>query len=70
VECGFADATVREIADIGEATLNFAELKAAAAGNQLLLRQHEATVAVRKLQLAHITTQQNVRALLTEAATA
>lgn len=65
-----ADATVREIADIGEATLNFAELKAAAAGNQLLLRQHEATVAVRKLQLAHVTTQQNVRALLTEAATA
>lgn len=65
-----ADNSVREIADIGEVTLNFAELKAAAAGNPLLLRQHEATVAVRKLQLAHITTQQNVRALLTEAATA
>ena len=57
------DGQAREIEDIGEETLTFGELKAAAAGNDLLLRQHELQTRVRKLRLAHMTIQQNVRTL-------
>ncbi|MGV7756217.1 hypothetical protein PJM53_29265, partial [Mycobacterium kansasii] len=35
------DGQAREIEDIGDDTLTIGELKAAAAGNDLLLRQHE-----------------------------
>lgn len=45
-------------------------LKAAAAGNDLLLRQHELESRVRALRLAHVTVQQNVRTLLHQAAAA
>ncbi|KAA1250331.1 methyltransferase domain-containing protein [Mycobacterium simiae] len=59
------DSDVREIADLGgEGTLSFGELKAAAAGNTLLLRQHELQVMVRKLHLTHLTARQNVNAAL------
>lgn len=57
----------REIDDVGEAVLNFAELKAAASGNTLLLKQHELAVRVRKLRLAQVTTRQNVQRLRNEA---
>lgn len=58
------DSEVREIEDLGDATLSFGELKAAAAGNTLLLRQHELQVTVRKLRLKHVTAHQNVNAAL------
>lgn len=61
------DSDVREIEDISDGTLSFAELKAAAAGNPLLLRQHELHTAIRKLRLAHTTVQQNVRRARNEA---
>jgi N12 class adenine-specific DNA methylase len=64
------DGQAREIEDIGEETLTFGELKAAAAGNDLLLRQHELETCVRTLRLAHVTVQQNVRTLLHQAASA
>lgn len=64
------DGQAREIEDIGEDTLTFGELKAAAAGNDLLLRQHELESRVRALRLAHVTVQQNVRTLLHQAAVA
>ncbi|OOK65163.1 helicase domain protein [Mycobacterium kansasii] len=50
--------------------LTFGELKAAAAGNDLLLRQHELESRVRALRLAHVTVAQNVRTLLHQAAAA
>ncbi|MDZ4266217.1 MAG: methyltransferase type 11, partial [Mycobacterium sp.] len=60
-----ADSEVREIEDLGgDGTLSFGELKAAAAGNSLLLRQHELQVTVRKLRLTHLTARQNVNAAL------
>jgi N12 class adenine-specific DNA methylase/SAM-dependent methyltransferase len=62
------DGQAREIEDIGDETLTFGELKAAAAGNDLLLRQHELETRVRALRLAHVTVQQNVRTLLHQAA--
>lgn len=62
------DGLAREIEDIGEVTLTFGELKAAAAGNDLLLRQHELETRVRSLRLAHLTVTQNVRTLLHQAA--
>lgn len=62
------DGQAREIEDIGDETLSFGELKAAAAGNDLLLRQHELETRVRRLRLAHVTVQQNVRTLLHQAA--
>lgn len=62
------DGRAREIEDIGEETLTFGELKAAAAGNDLLLRQHELETRVRRLRLAHVTVAQNVRTLLHQAA--
>ncbi len=62
------DGQAREIEDIGDDTLTFGELKAAAAGNDLLLRQHELETRVRRLRLAHVTVQQNVRTLLHQAA--
>ncbi|MFV8161115.1 methyltransferase domain-containing protein [Mycobacterium sp. 134] len=65
-----SDGQAREIEDIGEATLSFGELKAAAAGNDLLLRQHTLTTQIRKLRLAHVSVQQNVRALFNQAARA
>lgn len=65
-----ADSQLREIEDLGDGTLSFAELKAAAAGNTLLLRQHELSVQIRKLRLAHVTVQQNVRAMLQQATAA
>lgn len=59
------DSDVREIEDLGgDGTLTFGELKAAAAGNSLLLRQHQLQVRVRKLRLAHLTARQNVNAAL------
>ena len=61
------DGQAREIEDLGDGTLTFGELKAAAAGNDLLLRQHELMTRVRKLKLAHLTVQQNVRTLLHQA---
>lgn len=62
------DGQAREIEDVsGDGTLSFGELKAAAAGNDLLLRQHELATRVRALRLAHITVQQNVRTLLGQA---
>lgn len=62
------DGQAREIEDVGgDGTLSFGELKAAAAGNDLLLRQHELATRVRALRLAHITVQQNVRTLLQQA---
>ena len=64
------DGQAREIEDIGEDALTFGELKAAAAGNDLLLRQHELESRVRALRLAHVTVQQNVRTLLHQAASA
>lgn len=64
------DGQAREIEDIGDDALTFGELKAAAAGNDLLLRQHELQTRVRQLRLAHVTVQQNVRTLLQQAATA
>lgn len=65
------DSEVREIEDLGgDGTLSFGELKAAAAGNSLLLRQHELQVTVRKLRLAHLTARQNVNAALHAAAEA
>ncbi|MUL61254.1 methyltransferase type 11 [Mycobacterium sp. CBMA 213] len=57
------DGLAREIEDMGDVTLNFGELKAAAAGNVLLLRQHELTTQIRKLRLEHVTAMQNVRTL-------
>ena len=48
---------------MGDVTLNVGELKAAAAGNVLLLRQHELNTQIRKLRLEHVTAMQNVRAL-------
>jgi N12 class adenine-specific DNA methylase len=66
-----SDSAVREIEDLGgDGTLSFGELKAAAAGNSLLLRQHELQVTVRKLRLAHLTARQNVNAALHAAAEA
>ncbi|MEU0497933.1 methyltransferase domain-containing protein [Mycobacterium sp. NPDC006124] len=66
-----ADSEVREIEDLGgDGTLTFGELKAAAAGNSLLLRQHELQVTVRKLRLKHMTARQNVNAALHAAAEA
>ncbi|CAN3132146.1 DNA methylase [Mycobacterium sp. smrl_JER01] len=62
------DGLAREIEDIGEVSLTFGELKAAAAGNDLLLRQHELESRVRSLRLAHVTVTQNVRTLLHQAA--
>lgn len=62
------DGLAREIEDIGDETLTFGELKAAAAGNDLLLRQHELETRVRTLRLAHVTVAQNVRTLLHQAA--
>lgn len=50
--------------------MSFGELKAAAAGNSLLLRQHELQVTVRKLRLKHVTARQNVNAALHAAAEA
>lgn len=64
------DGQAREIDDIGDETLTFGELKAAAAGNDLLLRQHELEMRVRKLRLSHITIQQNVRTLQHQASLA
>jgi N12 class adenine-specific DNA methylase len=62
------DGQAREIEDVGgDGTLSFGELKAAATGNDLLLRQHELATRVRALRLAHITVQQNVRTLLQQA---
>jgi N12 class adenine-specific DNA methylase/SAM-dependent methyltransferase len=59
------DSAVREIEDLGgDGALSFGELKAAAAGNALLLRQHELQVKVRKLRLTHLTARQNVNAAL------
>lgn len=65
-----SDSEVREIEDLGDGTLSFGELKAAAAGNTLLLRQHELQVVVRKLRLKHVTARQNVNAALCAAAEA
>lgn len=66
-----ADSQVREIEDIGgEQTMSFAELKAAAAGNPLLLRQHQLRNDIRRLKLQHLTVRQNVTAALDEAAVA
>ncbi|WP_287039665.1 hypothetical protein [Mycobacterium sp.] len=65
-----SDGQAREIEDIGDDTLTIGELKAAAAGNDLLLRQHELETRVRSLRLAHVTVQQNVRTLLHQAAAA
>ncbi|PBA69198.1 methyltransferase type 11 [Mycobacterium avium] len=62
------DGQAREIEDIGDETLTFGELKAAAAGNDLLLRQHELQMRVRTLRLAHVTVQQNVKTLLHQGA--
>lgn len=62
------DSQAREIEDLNDATLSFGELKAAASGNTLLLRQHELVTAIRRLRLAHLTAQQNVRALRDSAA--
>lgn len=62
------DGQAREIEDIGDEAMTFGELKAAAAGNDLLLRQHELQTLVRRLRLAHVTVQQNVRTLLHQAA--
>lgn len=65
------DGQAREIEDLGgDGTLTFSELKAAAAGNDLVMRQHELTVRIRGLRLAHVTVQQNVRTLQHQAATA
>ncbi|AQA06941.1 methyltransferase type 11 (plasmid) [Mycobacterium sp. MS1601] len=58
------DSDAREIEDLGDGTLSFGELKAAAAGNSLLLRQHQLQVRVRKLRLTHLTARQNVNAAL------
>ncbi|MBY0285584.1 MAG: methyltransferase domain-containing protein [Mycobacteriaceae bacterium] len=58
------DSEAREIEDLGDGTLSFGELKAAAAGKSLLLRQHQLQVAVRKLRLTHLTARQNVNAAL------
>lgn len=62
-----SDSLVREIEDFGDATLSFAELKAAASGNGLLLRQHELNTRIRKLRLGHVTVMRNVRALMDQA---
>ncbi|SHU73169.1 DNA methylase [Mycobacteroides abscessus subsp. abscessus] len=62
-----SDSLVREIEDFGDATLSFAELKAAASGNDLLLRQHELNTRIRKLRLGHVTVMRNVRALMDQA---
>lgn len=64
------DSEIREIEDLGDGTLSFGELKAAAAGNTLLLRHHELQVLVRKLRLKHVTARQNVNAALDAAAEA
>jgi N12 class adenine-specific DNA methylase/SAM-dependent methyltransferase len=58
---------VREIEDLGPTVLTFGELKAAAAGNSLLLRQHELHTEIRKLRLAQMTARHNVRAALVAA---
>lgn len=63
-----ADSQVREIEDLGDGTLTFTELKAAASGNSLLLRQHELITRVRRLRLAHVTVLHNVRAILNRVA--
>ncbi|WP_457180756.1 methyltransferase domain-containing protein [Mycobacteroides abscessus] len=62
-----SDSLVREIEDFGDATLSFAELKAAASGNDLLLRQHELNTRIRKLRLGHVTVIQNLRSLMDQA---
>lgn len=62
------DGLAREIEDLGDGVLSFGELKAAAAGNTLLLRQHELATVIRKLRLAHMTARQNVNGLLHRAA--
>lgn len=53
------DSTVREVDDIGETTLNLAEVKAAATGNELLLRQFQLRAQVRALRVARSTSMQN-----------
>lgn len=55
------NSTTREIDDVGEVAVNFAEIKASASGNDLLLRQHQLQTAVRKLDIARATTMQNAR---------
>ncbi len=64
------DLETREIEDLGDGTLSFGELKAAAAGNTLLLRQHQLQTTVRKLRLTHLTARQNVNVALSAAAIA
>lgn len=50
---------VREISDVSETLLNIAEVKAAATGNPILLRQHQLRGQVRALQVARSTSMQN-----------
>lgn len=56
------DPAVREIDDIGEATLAFAEIKAAASGNPLLLEEAEVKATARTLRLRKANHLRNVRA--------
>jgi hypothetical protein len=62
-----ADGTIRELEDVGDTVLNFAEVKAIAAGNPELLRQAELGATVRKLRTLRSVWVQGVNRLKTEA---
>jgi hypothetical protein len=65
------DDTIREVDDIGGAeTLSFAEIKALASGNSLLLEQAEAAADLRRLRMRRTTHMQNVNAARQRAADA
>lgn len=53
------NSTIREIDDVSQVEMTVAEVKAAATGNPILLRQHELRTKVRALQVARATAMQN-----------
>ena len=61
------DGAVREIEDVSEAVLNYAEVKALAAGNPELLRQAELAAEVRRLRTVRSVHTQTVRRMQEEA---
>lgn len=61
------DSTIREVDDIGDTTLAYAEIKAAASGNVLLLEEAEIKSTVRTLRLRRATHLQNVRRAVQQA---
>lgn len=59
--------TPRQIEDVSQATLSFAEVKALATGNPLLLEQAKARAEVKRLQMMRAVHMQSVRAARDEA---